>query len=75
MYVILRNPWGGTEATVGTVGGTWVAWDAPYGLSVTSPAAGGRGFWRSIDLAASDGIFALRADTFRTYFSGFGVVK
>lgn len=75
MYVILRNPWGGTEATVGTVGGNWVAWDAPYGLSVTSPAAGGRGFWRAIDLAASDGIFALRADTFRTYFSGFGVVK
>lgn len=66
-YIVLRNPWGTHEATLSIDGGTWTAWDEPY--------KGGPGWWRPIDLATDDGIFALEADTFKKYFSGFGVVK
>lgn len=65
-YVVLRNPWGTYEAQVGIVGGKWYAWDAPY--------YGGPGWWRSIEMATVDGIFALNADTFKKYFAGFGWV-
>ncbi|MEI6651278.1 MAG: C2 family cysteine protease [Chlorobiaceae bacterium] len=66
-YVILRNPWGSYEATLNVTGGTWTAWDQPY--------YGGAGWWRPISMSTNDGIFALRADTFKDYFAGFGWVK
>ena len=66
-YIILRNPWGSYEATLNVVGGTWTAWDQPY--------YGGSGWWRPISMSTNDGIFALRADTFKDYFAGFGWVK
>lgn len=76
MYIVLRNPWGSTEATLNVTTGSWVAWDAPYsGPAGTQPSSGGRGFWRTIPLANNDGVFALRADTFKTYFAGLGVCK
>ena len=66
-YIVLRNPWGNYEAILNVDGGTWIAWDAPY--------YGGAGWWRPIPMATNDGIFALRGDTFKKYFAGFGVVK
>jgi len=66
-YIVLRNPWGTKEATLNIAGGTWMAWDAPY--------YGGPGFWRPINMATPDGIFSLRADTFKKYFAGYGWVK
>lgn len=66
-YVVLRNPWGAHEATLNVLGGSWTAWDAPY--------YGGPGEWRTINLPTTDGVFALRADTFKAAFAGFGVVK
>ena len=66
-YIVLRNPWGNYESILNVAGGTWIAWDAPY--------YGGPGWWRPIPLATNDGIFALRADTFKKYYAGFGVVK
>jgi hypothetical protein len=66
-YIILRNPWGTYEATLTISGAAWTAWDQPY--------YGGKGWWRPIHMATTDGIFALRADTFKKYFAGFGWVK
>ncbi len=66
-YVVLRNPWGNYEAVLNVANGTWVAWDQPY--------YGGQGWWRPIPFATNDGIFALRSDTFKSYFQGFGWVK
>jgi hypothetical protein len=66
-YIVLRNPWGNFESVMNVDGGTWTAWDAPY--------YGGPGWWRPIPMATNDGIFALRADTFKKYFAGFGLVK
>ena len=66
-YVVLRNPWGWKEASLNVDIGNWVAWDAPY--------YGGPGFWRVINMATNDGIFALRVDTFKKYFAGLGLVK
>lgn len=66
-YIILRNPWGNYEAVLNIDNSTWTAWDAPY--------YGGTGWWRPIPMATNDGIFALRVDTFKKYFAGFGVVK
>lgn len=66
-YIILRNPWGQTEATADVLTGTWTAWDAPY--------YGGPGWWRSINLSANDGTFGLQVETFKRYFAAFGVVK
>lgn len=65
-YVILRNPWGGTEATLDTLAGQWSAWDAPY--------YGGPGWWRPTQMATLDGIFGIAVDTFRKYFAAFGWV-
>lgn len=66
-YIVLRNPWGNYEAILNVDGGTWIAWDAPY--------YGGPGWWRPIPMATNDGVFALRVDTFKKYFAGFGLVK
>jgi hypothetical protein len=60
-YVILRNPWGSTEATQGSLAGT--AWF--YDIS----------WWRSISLAESDGVFGLETSVFKSYFSHLGGAK
>jgi hypothetical protein len=60
-YVVLRNPWGYHEGTIDNVTGTpWQAFDTS--------------FWRTVALNTA-GVFAIKADTFRQYFAGFGVVK
>ncbi len=60
-YIILRNPWGNTEATVQTLNATvWL-----YDIS----------WWRPIALAQIDGTFAIEASAFKTYFAGLGVAK
>ena len=64
-YIVLRNPWGNYESTLNVEGGTWSAWDAVSRY----------GCWTSIPMATVDGIFALRVDTFKKYFAGFGLVK
>ncbi len=66
-YIVVRNPWGRKEATLGVIGGYWVAYDR----------AGhwGPGFWRKTALATNDGLFAIKATTFKKYFRGLGLVK
>lgn len=60
-YLIVRNPWGSTEPTVGVRTGNVLMYDVS--------------FWRQIQLADSDGTFAIDADVFQQYFRGIGVVK
>lgn len=60
-YLILRNPWGYKEATVGSRSGTVLMHDIS--------------FWRPIELANPDGTFAIQASTFKQYFAGLGVAK
>ena len=60
-YIILRNPWGSTEASKDTLSGSEYVYDVSW--------------WRPIVLADPDGVFALQAETFKTYFSLLGVVK
>jgi len=59
-YVVLRNPWGNTEATTGEMAGVWTAYD--------------ESFWRHVNLPDVDGSFAVDAGTFKAYFQGLGVV-
>jgi hypothetical protein len=60
-YVVLRNPWGYHEATLDVLAtGPWQAYD--------------KSFWRSVPLNTG-GVFAIKADTFKQYWAGFGVVK
>jgi hypothetical protein len=66
-YIVLRNPWGQTEASKDLLSGTFTAWDAPYYK--------GPGWWRSVSLAANDGTFGLRIETFKKYFAYLAVVK
>jgi hypothetical protein len=60
-YIILRNPWGNTEAGTGTLSGTVSLFDISW--------------WRPINLTTVDGTFALEANAFKTYFAGLGVAK
>lgn len=60
-YIILRNPWGNTEASVQTLNSTVSLYDISW--------------WRPINLATIDGTFAFEASAFKTYFAGLGVVK
>jgi hypothetical protein len=60
-YIILRNPWGNTEATVATLDSTVFLYDISW--------------WRPIDLTVIDGTFAMEASAFQTYFAGMGVAK
>ena len=60
-YIVLRNPWGSTEATINTLASTIVMYDISW--------------WRPINLTAEDGVFAIEADTFKRFFAGLGVVK
>lgn len=65
-YIVLRNPWGCYESTMGG-DFSWMAWDAPY--------YGGPGWWRPVSMATVDGIFAIEASVFKKYFAGFGWVS
>ncbi len=58
-YIVLRNPWGNTEATRGALTGTIAMHDVD--------------FWRSINLGDVDGVFAIDFATFQQYFAGTGV--
>jgi len=60
-YILLRNPWGSTEATVGALDATVYAYDVSW--------------WRPIALKDMDGTFAMEIGTFKKYFAGFGVVS
>ena len=60
-YIVLRNPWGQTEATVSTLNSTVWMYDVSW--------------WRPINLANPDGTFAIEASAFQQYFAGIGVVK
>lgn len=60
-YIILRNPWGNTEATVQNLTGTTWLWDISW--------------WRPVNLADMDGSFAVEASAFQQYWQGLGVVK
>lgn len=60
-YIVLRNPWGRTEASIDTLGGYWFAYDISW--------------WRPILLTNPDGVFALEAGTFKKYFAGLGTAK
>ena len=60
-YIILRNPWGNTQATVQNLTGTTWLWDISW--------------WRPVNLADMDGTFAVEASAFQQYWQGLGVVK
>ena len=60
-YIILRNPWGNTEAGLSTLNATVSLYDISW--------------WRPINLTTVDGTFALEANAFKTYFAGLGVAK
>ena len=60
-YIVLRNPWGNTEATVQTLNATLFLHDVSW--------------WRPIALSAIDGTFAIEASAFKSYYAGIGVVK
>ncbi len=65
-YILLRNPWGRTEPTVGRMNGVWTPYD--------------ESFWRRLDLPANSrpatrGSFAITAATFKQYFAGLGFVS
>lgn len=60
-YIVVRNPWGYHEATDGVLSGQVSLFDIS--------------FWRPIQLTDSDGVFAIEASAFKTYFRGLGVVK
>ena len=60
-FIILRNPWGSTEATLGQLNGSVSFYDISW--------------WRTINLADSDGVFGLEASVFTSYFSGIGGAK
>lgn len=59
-YIVARNPWGRTEATIGRMSGVWTPYD--------------ESFWRRINLPDVDGTFAIDASTFKKYFAGLGFV-
>ncbi|MBI1282109.1 MAG: hypothetical protein GC179_28540 [Anaerolineaceae bacterium] len=60
-YIVLRNPWGNTEATVATLNATISMYDISW--------------WRPITLNIVDGTFAMEAWAFKYYFAGLGVAK
>ncbi|KIW88807.1 uncharacterized protein Z519_10291 [Cladophialophora bantiana CBS 173.52] len=61
-YIVLRNPWGVTEPTgMSTYPGLLSFFDTS--------------FWRPINMLGNDGVFALEASAFKSYFAGLGVAK
>jgi hypothetical protein len=57
-YIVLRNPWGTHEATLDVLSGSW---------------ASGGSYPASLALN-TDGVFAMKASTFKQYFAGLGWV-
>lgn len=57
-WIVLRNPWGNTEATSSVLDATISMYDVSW--------------WRPITLKNSDGVFAMEIGAFKKYFAGFG---
>ena len=57
-YIVLRNPWGTHHATLDTRSGTWSANQVSY--------------WAPVPLN-TNGVFSMKATTFKKYFAGTGV--
>ena len=57
-YIVLRNPWGTHHATLDTRSGTWSANQVSY--------------WASVPLN-TNGVFSMKAATFKKYYAGTGV--
>lgn len=57
-WIILRNPWGNTEATSNILDATISMYDISW--------------WRPITLKNNDGVFAMEISAFKKYFAGFG---
>jgi hypothetical protein len=58
-WIVLRNPWGNTEATASVLDATIAMYDVSW--------------WRPITLKTVDGVFAMEISAFKKYFAGFGV--
>lgn len=57
-YIVLRNPWGTHHATLDTRSGAWNPTQISYTASVP---------------LNTNGVFSMKADTFKKYFAGAGV--
>jgi len=57
-WIVLRNPWGNTEASVSVLDATITMYDVSW--------------WRPITLKTVDGVFAMEISAFKKYFAGFG---
>ena len=57
-WIVLRNPWGNTEATSSVLDATISMYDVSW--------------WRPITLKNNDGVFAMEIGAFKKYFAGFG---
>jgi hypothetical protein len=57
-WIVLRNPWGGYEATTSVLDATISMYDVSW--------------WRPITLKTTDGVFAMEISAFKKYFAGFG---
>jgi hypothetical protein len=71
-YIVLRNPWGNTEATLNVDNAPWYSIEQIP--SFLHEKYGEGNFARSFNLPGY-GVFALRADTFQQYFAGYGWVS
>ena len=60
-WIVLRNPWGNTEATTSVLDATISMYDISW--------------WRPITLKTNDGVFAMEISAFKKYFAGFGFAK
>lgn len=58
-YIVVRNPWGTHEATLDVLSGSWTST--------------GNGYSAALPLN-SNGVFAMKASTFKKYFAGLGWV-
>jgi len=57
-WIVLRNPWGGFEATKSVLDDTISMYDVSW--------------WRPLALKNQDGVFAMEIGAFKKYFAGFG---
>jgi hypothetical protein len=74
-YIVLRNSYGAADPNLTSLGpGPWIFYNRQYSIgnltTVTDTAPRGT----SMNLSASDGIFALDATRFNDYFEGFGLI-
>ncbi len=59
-YIVIRNPWGTHEATLDVLSGSW--------------SSTGSGYTATMPLN-TNGVFAMKASTFKKYFAGLGWVS